>query len=197
MNKNTSVKPLAACHIIEILRLQVETNEVYDANWRSNNTLVQFKTAANVERSEMHDEVETLWKWYEPNPVWAPEKALFELVDTVHFAASCILVNRAVGIEDTLVMLELGNHVFTNVTPFNEAEDWWSSFMHHVGVNALIQQPCESLAYYIGSMLSTLGYTPEQYMKAHYMKNERNRARASGGVMSGGYDKSTEKPLEL
>ncbi|CAL9996914.1 nucleoside triphosphate pyrophosphohydrolase [Vibrio phage K469] len=197
MNKNTTVKPLAQGHLLEILRMQVETNDTYDANWRDNNTLLQFKTAAGVERTEMLDEIEVLWKWYEPNPTWEPEKALFELVDTVHFAASCLLIGRPVGVEDKLKTFELSSHVYTGVDAFKEADDWWVSFTNSMGMGSIMVQPCESLCYYIGAMVSVLGYTHEQYMAAHYKKNQRNLERANGGVMVGSYDKSAEVPLEL
>ncbi|QZI90423.1 hypothetical protein MYOV003v1_p0099 [Vibrio phage 207E48.1] len=189
--------PLAQCHLLEILRLQIETNELYDPKWRDNNTQIQFRTAASNEITEMHDEIETLWKWYTPNPTWEPQKALFELVDAVHFAASCILINRRVGVEDGLLTYELNTTPFTADDTFSEATDWWMSFNHHLGMNPLLVQPCESLCYFIGAMLATLGYTQEEYMRAHYLKNERNRARATGGVMVGTYDKSAETPLEL
>ncbi|AUR97875.1 dUTPase/dCTP pyrophosphatase [Vibrio phage 1.244.A._10N.261.54.C3] len=191
------VTPLAVGHLIEILRLQVETNELYDPQWRSNNTLIQFKIAANNEYTEMADEIETVWKWYTPNPTWEPEKALFELVDIVHFSASCILLPRSEGVEDTLKTIQLQDKVFVTNDLLNEAYDWWLNFNQSVETHMLLAHPCECLCYFVGAMLELLGFTQEQYMQAHYKKNARNRLRATGGVIQGNYDKSTETELTL
>lgn len=191
--------------LAELLKMQLETNKLYNTEWDKIPAVKYHMTAAE-EFHEFLEEVGQLWNYYNLEQLkFDREAALFEIVDTVHFLLTCsILASRTDtficrGIYtdyDVYEYLKAMGNVSEFTWPKGSAltitklyEEVWNKIPVSVAVydiSKLVAYACEALEYSV-----------EDYMRAHRMKNERNRIRAAGGATEGKYDKSQEKPLKL
>lgn len=176
-----------------LVETQILTNEAYYGSkwnlvWNDNS----IRNSIYREYAEFLDEVETAWHCYKPNPNFNKTKAVYELVDIVHFML-CSLVNKyhidvieaEASFENYPQLQHIQNAMFTDV------EYYFTKFMHQ-------RRPSpRSLIYFLSCACTFLDIDDETYIKAHMRKNERNRLRASSGVLEGKYDKSKELPLTL
>lgn len=174
--------------IQDLLDLQVATNVAYFGDeWRTVWTEVAVMNSIYREWAEFLDEVTRDWKIYDSSPVFNQVDAVYELVDVVHFMLCRLLIARyATEVE----LLEKPFEVYKPETD--------KMFLPTANFTLFAAEPsCVNLAWFLASACSYLGISFETYRKAHKRKNDRNRARAAGGVLQGKYDKTAEKPLNL
>lgn len=181
-------------HLLLLLNTQVETNQAYlGENWFEKMPSVGIRNSIYREWAELLDETERDWHFYKSSPAFNRTDAIYELVDVVHFAL-CSLVVPAynLGLEYEDLMLDYvvrDNYKEPFAYTAENMEFFFTEFMYHntlETLNAFITVACEYFELDV-----------DTYMKAHMRKNQRNRARAAGGVIQGEYDKSLEQPLTL
>lgn len=182
---------ITAEHIKSLLELQKATNVAYfGEEWK--NVWSQNAVVNSIYRewAEFLDETTADWKVYGNDIGFDRTKAVYELVDVVHFMLCFILVDRTKGeIEEELEEMSKDSYAMSIV----------NGIVAHGGVTYRLGQfmgdPCvRSLMYFLSASCSYLGLDMETYMLAHKRKNDRNRLRAAGGA---NYDKSAETPLTL
>lgn len=200
--------------LFEIFQLQTELNPLYDPTWY-NTHAVKYLSAAKAELVEMLEEIEDQWKWYQHNPTSRPEKALFELVDVMHFLASYTLLTfrrdgKHIPLDEVKKSCSYADDVFVfHLSPHNDGEEFSMGLMAHLynlegELSKAAVTQLKSLGVHLTYMnqlcsgwLKLLGFTTAEYMEAHRKKNQLNRERATGGVMEGTYDKATERELTI
>ena len=192
--------------------MQLETNELYQSTWRDVPAW-QYHAAATKEMVEMMDEVEVNWKFYGSNKTQEFEKALFELVDTVHFLLTYVMLTdwptQSRSVETALFHQPKTDHwddmfgdgfddmVADHTMTIADAFPAMLDCFHKMTATSTTSTKIEliSRVIYFGS--KALGYTITDYLDAHKLKNDRNRIRAAGGAIEGTYDKSQETELKL
>ncbi len=182
---------IRASDIKELLDLQVATNVAYfGENWRDVWTEVSSVNSIYREWAEFLDEVTRDWKVYDPKPVFDKTKAVYELVDVVHFMLCNILLSDQLRLDNMLRVFGADVQVESFPTELEAVTEQFSYFM-------VENKSVYRLTRFLAVACSYLEISFETYLKAHKRKNDRNRARAAGGVLQGKYDKSTEQPLTL
>lgn len=182
---------IRASDIKELLDLQVATNVAYfGENWREVWTEVSAMNSIYREWAEFLDEVTRDWKVYDPKPVFDKTKAVYELVDVVHFMLCNMLLEDKRTLEHMLQVFSDGIQEESFSVSLETLTEQFSYFM-------IKNKSIYRLNHFLAAACSYLEISFETYMKAHKRKNDRNRARAAGGVLQGKYDKSTEQPLTL
>lgn len=182
---------IRACDIKELLDLQVATNVAYfGENWRNVWDEVSSINSIYREWAEFLDEVTRDWKVYDPKPVFDKTKAVYELVDVVHFMLCNLLLVNQPRLDHMLQVFGADVPVESFPTDLGTVTEQFSYFM-------VENKSVYRLTHFLAVACSYLEISFETYLKAHKRKNDRNRARAAGGVLQGKYDKSSEQPLTL
>lgn len=182
---------ITAGHIKELLDLQVATNVAYfGENWRNVWDEVSSINSIYREWAEFLDEVTRDWKVYDPKPVFDKTKAVYELVDVVHFMLCNLLLVDQPRLEHMLQVFGADVQVESFPTELGDVTEQFSYFM-------VQNKSIYRITRFLAVACSYLEISFETYLKAHKRKNDRNRARAAGGVLQGKYDKSSEQPLTL
>lgn len=180
---------IRACDIKELLDLQVATNVAYfGEDWKKVWNQNAAVNSIYREWAEFLDETTADWKVYGNDIGFDRTKAVYELVDVVHFMLCYILMDPAQDeIEEELA--QLGE---VEVASLVDAVE------HHrltYRLGRFMDDPCvKPLMLFLSAACSYMKLDIETYMLAHKRKNDRNRLRAAGGV---NYDKSSEQPLTL
>lgn len=181
---------ITAEQIISLVDLQKATNVAYfGETWKHYWHQCAVENSVFREWAEFLDEVTSDWKIYGDGIHFNHDKAVYEIVDVVHFMLCDVLIQ---GNESELAeQYELmGSMEFYVPNP---------GTIRLQGVTFLFKEfmrdpTCLNLGTFLGHVCSYLNIDGETYMKAHKRKNDRNRLRAAGGT---DYDKSTETPLTL
>ena len=207
----------------DILTRQKGLNDAYNgATWFEDNIFTtRFRCAADVEFVEFLQEINIHWDWYSKKKNHIDkQKALFELVDVVHFMTAAVL--RSGSLQYIIDGVELGmdeyfndpNLFFASPTGpdgnfLREMQDRYGFFWKAINeltleqgltearVNDQLTRASLHLLTFIAEGIAALGYTAEEFHKAYVLKNERNHARVAGGVMRGIDVKSSETELVL
>lgn len=207
----------------DILRRQKVLNDAYNGvTWFEDDFFTtRFRCAADVEFVEFLNETNIHWDWYTKNRNNIDkQKALFELVDMVHFMTAALL--RSGSVDKIVDSVSLGmSEYFDDPEMFfcsptgpngnflKEMHDRYGYFWNSVNELTLEQGLTEArandqitraslhLLTLIAEGISALGYSSDEFHKAYQMKNERNHQRIAGGVMRGVDVKANEKPLEI
>lgn len=179
--------------------MQEDLNHKYGGvNWRDGFTMGKAKLAFMDEASEFIREIESDWKWWKVNPTYHKQKALFELIDLVHFGMLIILYNEQhhnIGMITTDVDyscydcypgVDLHDDFSVAVGEFLWADH--SSMGAGYGMEILIS------VIHAGAKLLDIT-DPEAIYQAYVMKNNRNHQRVDEGVLVGRYDKNNERDL--
>lgn len=182
---------ITAGHIKDLLELQMATNVAYfGTEWKnvwSENAVVN---SIYREWAEFLDETSADWKIYGNDVGFDRTKAVYELVDVVHFMLCYVLLDRTKGeIEEELEGMSEGDYAMSIV----------NGVVKHGGATYRLGQfmgdPCvRTLMYFLRASCSYMGLDFDTYLSAHKRKNDLNRLRAAGGAA---YDKSKETPLTL
>jgi dimeric dUTPase (all-alpha-NTP-PPase superfamily) len=188
-----------------MLEMQEELNCKYNVvEWRKIVKQGNAKFALLDEVSEFLREIESNWKWWK-NPVdcnYNKQRALFELIDVIHFAMLLCLHKTSLSTNKDLVNLMLDsigsfrlmygkvndqeNQFVKSITNFMGAVDNYNEYNTVCGLINIINN---------GGILIDL--KPGEIYQAYLMKNARNHNRVTGGIMTGDYDKSKEEELIL
>lgn len=181
---------------------QEELNMMYNGLvWRNKVTIGSAKLAFMDEVSEFLREIEADWKWWKPiGGNYHKQKALFELIDVIHFGLLLILYHHPLD----QILVHIAEH-----SPIPMMYDIENSEDKHNELATAISWFTNSLDYGVLDMKLTallnlmqvggelIGLKDGDILQAYIMKNEVNRGRVEGGVMEGKYDKSQEKELTL
>lgn len=181
---------ITAGHIKELLDLQVATNVAYfGEDWKKVWNQNAAVNSIYREWAEFLDEVTRDWKVYDPKPVFDKTKAVYELVDVVHFMLCAVLQEEDKSHDIPEMVRFVQTQPIQKPHDLRKVTELFTCFM---------SQPWRNeLAAFLACACGYLGIDTETYLKAHKRKNDRNRARAAGGVLQGKYDKSSEQPLTL
>lgn len=200
----TSIQLINRNQLEELIYMQETLNCKYGTvNWRDNFSFGQAKLAVLDEVSEFIREIESDWKWWKVNPNYHKQKALFELIDIVHFTIMMALYHTDVS---TLAMAS--TDVNLDNKPSESSGDKYDDFSVAIGSlitsgniaeRGLFQEGIRNL-YQIVDIINTggalLGITDVNAIYQSYiMKNNRNHQRVDEGVLVGRYDKSNERDL--
>ena len=182
----------------ELIHKQEALNIKYGGvNWRDGFSFGQAKLAMLAEVGEFLDEVEQNWHWYKSKPNYHKQKALFELIDVVHFALMIALYHDSV---DDLIKWStkeyLDDRSFTHVSSSDKSDD----FATAIGYLLASEDDAvflESILNIINSGAALIGgdFDENAIYHSYIMKNQRNEERVSKGVLVGAYDKSKETDL--
>lgn len=169
--------------------------------WKDKVKVGAAKFALMDEVSEFLREIESDWKWWKKvGSSYHKQKALFELIDVVHFALVLVLHRQR--------MHEVLKHIHTEKpqaqmydimdgddpqNEFAKAVTWFLNAVDFNNLDMMLNGVC-NIIQTGGEML---GLEPGEIFQAYLLKNARNHERVEGGVMEGKYDKSQEKELEL
>ena len=187
-----------------MFEMQEELNIKYNGTeWRKVVKLGQAKIAMLEELSEFNREIELNWKWWK-NPsdrTYDEQKALFELVDMIHFALLLCLRNLSVD-SNKIYVEDVFKHDASRLM-YGKVNDQENQFIK--SINLFLLDIDRQDAYYsicglvniINNGGILLDLKPGEIYRAYLLKNERNHERVDGGVMTGDYDKSKEKDLVL
>lgn len=189
----------------ELIHMQETLNCKYGSTkWRDNFSFGQAKIAVIDEVGEFIREIESDWKWWKVNPNYHKQKALFELIDIVHFALMMALYHTD---NSTLAMTstDLTNDDFV----FTPSDDKYDDFS--LAISDLLQMSKpegdfgrlnakrDSLRVILdvinsgGALLG--GLDSNAIYQSYIMKNHRNHTRVDEGVLVGRYDKNNERDL--
>ncbi|AIX13047.1 putative dUTP diphosphatase [Erwinia phage phiEa2809] len=178
----TQLPMLNRKQFLDLLELQVQTNQLYGVEWNDNS----IRCSIYREFAEFLDEVESHWHCYKQTPSYNRTDAVYELVDISHFMLCQMLLHRSpqeLSIDPNFPVRSLV------LSHMEHVEYMFTEFMH---------KPTPwNFSHFLYRACAMLGITTEQYLVAHYKKNARNQQRARGGVTEGKYDKAAETPLTL
>jgi dimeric dUTPase (all-alpha-NTP-PPase superfamily) len=189
-------------HLKRMLVMQEELNVKYNGeNWREKVQMTKVKFAILDETSEFLREIESTWKWWKHDPVYNRQKALYELIDIIHFALVVVLLKFDLS-DINIYIEEHGAHA-TQFGPFSGAEAYEEYFNdalvrflknanHYSDLDDIITVFC-NLVQAGGELIGVTD--PNEIFTAYVMKNNRNHQRVDGGVMEGKYDKSKESDV--
>lgn len=180
--------------LLGLLKTQIETNHAYYGDtwpevWKRNS----IRNSIYREYAEFLDEVEAAWHCYKPNPSFDQTAAVYELVDIIHFMLCNTLTVH--GIKDVQALNTLVFHL--PLTPEVNVQAMMGSVEAAFTAYMYAEGDLWNTAYFLDKACRFLSIDTDTYLKAHMRKNERNRLRASSGVLEGKYDKSKEVPLTL
>lgn len=191
------VPMLSKEHLIDMFEKQENLNIKYNGDeWRKSVSLGKVKFAFLDEVGEFLKEIESDWKWWKKYPNYHKQKAIFELIDIIHFALMlCLYENSVDEIKDHIFNLrpqtydsvgDKENQFSKTITSFFRRIDDHSMIFMIFDLLNLIQQGAELLE-----------VNPGDIYQAYVMKNSRNHERINGGVLVGKYDKKNETDLHL
>jgi dimeric dUTPase (all-alpha-NTP-PPase superfamily) len=178
--------------------LQDDLNIKYGGvNWRDNVTMGKAKFAVLDEVSEFLREIESDWKWWKPSATYHKQKALYELIDVVHFALLIML--KEYDVRDIVSTIDEQG---AGTTLFGPWDDPYNIFAESIAnlISGAEGADIDDFLVYICNIIQTggelLGCTdPQDLYNAYIMKNQRNHERVDGGVLVGKYDKSKESDI--
>lgn len=182
----------------QMILLQDTLNIKYGGeNWRDNIKLGKAKFAVLDEVSEFLREIESEWKWWKPNGNYHKQKALYELIDVVHFALLILLLKN--DVRDIISSIGEQGTGPTYFGPWDDVQDIFSdTITEFLGLAAYsdIDDELVRICNIIQIGGEVLGMTsPQDMYNAYVMKNQRNHERVDGGVLVGKYDKSKESDI--
>lgn len=178
-------------------------NEKYNGKeWRDHVSIGKAKIAFLDEVSEFVRELEPDWKWWSGKAQAKTidrDKAIFELIDVVHFGLLMIL--HRYSLED--IVAELGRRVppesSAKVYQGDEHDNFADSVANFLkGVDFNCRVAISMLLDVIesgGWMIK--GLNMGDLFIAYGKKNKRNAERVDGGQLQGTYNKSEETELKL
>lgn len=193
MAEVNKVEILTPEQLFNMFDRQEELNIKYSGDdWRNRLTLTQIKCAILDEVSEFLREIESDWKWWKKDANYNKQKALFELIDIIHFS---MMAMQFVGVKLDQNLEQLYLYKDKSGEPLDR-------FVK--SVNRFISS-LENSNYYIMDDLMTiissgsdiLGLRNGDIYTAYVMKNDRNHERIAGGILTGHYDKAKEAELKL
>jgi dimeric dUTPase (all-alpha-NTP-PPase superfamily) len=181
----------------KMLILQEGLNCKYSGeDWRNTVKMSKAKFALIDEVSEFLREIETTWKWWKPNGNYHKQKALYELIDVIHFALLIVLHKNSLT-DIILTMEEQGAEpsMFTFKDKEDAFNDAFGNFLCHIE-HGDIDDDLVRLCNLIQAGGELLGVeTSAELYSAYVMKNHRNHERVDGGILEGKYDKSKESDI--
>ncbi len=170
--------------------VQRDLNTEYENGWRERPMTDYLANALHEFYGEFWKELEGLWKYFGKCPVYR-EKAVFELVDTVCFMTSAII----------LKLDDQWNSEMTRVFNLPAEKDTTQDLLLRLGRQLTnihgTRFDKTDFQIWLSTCLYLIDVTPEQFMNAYNLKVERNRHRARNGAMDGTYDKSKETELKI
>jgi hypothetical protein len=189
--------------LIYMFLAQELLNEKYNGkDWRDQVSRGKAKIAFLDEVSEFARELEPTWKWWSGKAQAKTidrDKAIFELIDAIHFGLLLILhqyspeeiiqeINRRIPPEASVKVYQ-GD-------PHDNFSDSVANFLKGVNFNcrvaiSMLLDVIESGGWLIG------GLNSGDLFVAYGMKNKLNAKRVEGGQLQGTYDKSREAELKL
>lgn len=180
----------------ELIVMQETLNRKYGGDkWRDNFSFGQAKLAVLDEVSEFIREIESDWKWWKVNPNYHKQKALFELIDIVHFALMMALYHTDVS-DLTMSSTDI------KMLDIRSSGDKYDDFSVAIGLLMLESGEGDNLRrlqqviHIINTGGALLGITDVNAIYHSYiMKNHRNHTRVDEGVLVGRYDKNNERDL--
>lgn len=188
----------------ELINMQETLNCKYGGvNWRENFSFGQAKLAVLDEVSEFIREIESDWKWWKVNPNYHKQKALFELIDIVHFSLMMALYHTDAS---TLAMesTDMKNDDFIFEPGVDKYDEFsitvgsllFSSMGNGVNDQRRNMHSLRQVVNIINTGGALLGITDVNAIyQAYIMKNHRNHTRVDQGVLVGRYDKNNERDL--
>jgi hypothetical protein len=189
--------------LIYMFLAQEVLNEKYNGKeWRSQVAIGKAKIAFLDEISEFSRELEPTWKWWSGKAqakIIDRDKAIFELIDAIHFGL--LLILHRYSLEEIIQSLncrmppESSAKVYQG-DPHDNFSDSVANFLKGVDFNvrvaiSMLLDVVESGGWLIG------GLNIGDLFKAYGMKNKLNSARVDGGQLQGTYNKSEEAELKL
>ena len=169
-------------------------------NWRHEVSSGKLKLAFLEECSEFTSELESDWKWYKNKDAkYNRQAALFELVDSIHFAMSLALYRHPLD----YIKLRLNWASGYSPTMYSPVTDKHNQYVKAITrfLTACDRDNLEDMIIGILNMCQVGGQmfecSPGEIFQAYCIKNQRNHLRVEGGVMTGDYDKSKELELKL
>lgn len=167
-------------------------------DWRLEVPMGKLKIAFLEECSEFTSELESDWKWYKNKDAkYNRQAALFELVDSIHFAMSLVLHRHAANVMRATLKWKFDPKMYGKV------DDEYNYYVRSITrfLIACDNNNLDDMIIGILNMCETggalFGCSPGEIYLAYCMKNQRNHLRVEGGVMTGDYDKSKELELKL
>lgn len=182
----------------QMIILQEDLNIKYGgADWRDNIPVGKAKFAVLDEVSEFLREIESEWKWWKPNGNYHKQKALYELIDVVHFTLLILLLKNE--LRDVISTLdEQGanpNCLGWRASKESNFSDAITEFLGRAAYSG-IEDELVRICNVIQTGATLLGCTDKQDIyNAYVMKNQRNHERVDGGILVGKYDKSKESDI--
>ncbi len=210
--------------LLSMLTKQHALNNAYNGvGWFEDPSFnIRFKSAADKEWAEFLDEVNTEWDWYSKNKShFDKDAALFELIDVTHFMLAATLrygdvdcIKEALETDHSLIhafqhIQSEGNFIGYDLddksewfTRLSESYvDFWQQHSMHWRSGDVDQEElgliiCRLLKF-IELTIVGFSITPNMFVEAYNMKNERNFNRVRNGVMNGVDVKKDEVALKI
>lgn len=184
---------------VEMVVLQEELNEKYSGkSWRKTVPMGKIMSAFFTEYSEFLAEIETKWLWYKKEPNFDKSKAIYELIDVIHFGLTLCLCRHSVNEIEALLSSDpnLGPYIYghaddemckinRSVNRFIWAVDNDNLEYMIIGMSNIIKSGAD--------LLDLEEYSIFDYYK---IKNNRNHQRVDGGILDGKYNKNNESELK-
>lgn len=185
--------------LIRMLHWQAELNIIYSGcGWKNTVLAGEIESAMLKEYSEFLDEVQDKWCWYKKAGEFDRDKAIFELVDFLHFALMLMQYEHSL---DSLSSCVTNRNCFPDVDVL--AEDPFKVMSRSIAFFILSfenKDPFE-MTRQLRNMIeiggTMLDMVPGEIEKAFHLKNQRNRERVNGGILQGQYKKEDEVPLKM
>lgn len=185
-----------AYQLSEMFKAQEELNKKFNGEyWRRALTMGQAKFAFNDEVAEFGQELSGSWKWWKADkkPL-DKQKALFELVDAIHFGMLLVLYRNDLNAVLTRVLDPNG----PECTMYGRVSDPLNYFLRSVQrfYSALEFDQLDASITGLINVIETGGFlldlTPGEIYGAYLTKNHLNHLRVEGGDKYGLYDRSKE-----
>lgn len=196
----TKVQLINTENLKKMFILQDELNIKYGGvNWRDGITMGKAKFAVLDEVSEFLRELESEWKWWKVGGNYNRQKALYELIDVVHFAM--LITLHKYELSDVLNDINYKTYIKPGAWLLMDGDDieWFTdSLMDFLAPcnHSDIDEDVSRIANLIQAGGNLLGMTdPQDMFNAYVMKNQRNHSRVDGGLLTGDYDKSKESDI--
>lgn len=186
-------------NLIRMLHWQAELNIIYSGcGWKNTISAGEIESAMIKEYSEFLDEVQDKWCWYKKSPDVDRDKAIFELIDFLHFALMLVQLEHNIpDIENAITNRQTEPNVDIHAEdPFKVMSRTLALFIisfEDKDIKLMVQQ-LRNMIEIGGTMLDMV---PGEIEKAFHLKNMRNRERVNGGILKGEYKKEDEVPLTM
>lgn len=190
---------VTTAHLQRMFLEQEKLNKKYNGeNWRDGIQMGYMKTAYWDEVGEFARELTPDWKWWSGKAKAKTidfDKALYELIDVIHFGLMLILFRHDI----TQVVFRLGLKPTIEADMYGVVDDKYdhfikanTRFLYSVAQHNL-EQEIRNLLNVIETGCNVLGVQYADTVYYAYMeKNSLNHKRVEGGQLEGTYDKSTE-----